>query len=446
MSLFDEDTPPVIPEADPIQIQEVSPSMNIESIDTRYQPAASLMTHVEGMSWTLDAYYSQVLNTDTPLKGQQLNLSPRLQQYTLIKNLEIKVTQDLKPVPDTSTNEMVNTGNANIFGGLKPNVGDMFIAQNTDGRQCVFKITQSDKKSMLKNAVYTVEYQMVYFAEQVYLDDFIAKTVRTVVFISDYINYGENPFLQEEAFDILRTLSDLNNSVMYLYFRSFLSTEYSTMILPGQEISIYDHFLTKAIQSVFSTWDAPEVRGIRRMNVDDDTTIAQGTSIWDVVIQKDRFILKECIKRVGGVYARRFTNQPMLEGFRYSGIKAAVYPIDPVTSFDYQRSDTQKLIDEDIVLKPTMVIPPPPEGATTPPLIKTVTVDNYYVLSQAFYDKTETGQSQLEIQVNAYLEGKALDNRVLVQLAEQYTGWGGLERFYYGALLMILIKATIRSI
>lgn len=444
MSLFDEDTPPVVPVPDPIEIKPLPEGYNSELIDTRTQPAATLLTHVEGSSWILRDYYSQIKGGDNPLLGQQLNLSPLLQQYTRIRKLEFKVTQDLRSTQDPTTKEWTTIGNANVYGGLIPNSGDMFVATNADGRLCIFKITQSEKKSMLKNAVYAVEYQMSYFAEQVYLDDFEAKTVRTLVFVNDYINFGQNPFLQEEQFDQMRMLTEYYQSIMRIWFRSFLSVEYNTFILPGQVISIYDHFLTGAITSVVTTWDAPEVRRVRRLNVDDDTNMKNST-LWDVIIQHDRFLMKEAIKRVGGMYVGRFTFDPMLDGIRYSGVNATVYPIDPVQSFDYQRTSVVKLVDEDIVLRPTMPDWTPPTD-NKPPLIKPVTVDDYYVLSQAFYDQTEGQQSLLEIQVSNYMRGESTDMNVLIALAEAYNSWGGLERFYYGALLLILIKANIRSI
>lgn len=441
MSLFDEDSEPVTPAPAPAPIQTVSPQNSGTTVDSRFESAGSLLTHVEGMRWTVN-YYSQVLGLDTPLSGLQLNLSPREQQYTLVKQLVIRVTTDLKPTQDAESGEWVSTGAANVFGGLKPNVGDMFLADVSDGREGLFKVTVSDKRSMLKEAIYAIEYQLVSYAEPVYLENLAAKTVRTVVFESDYINYGQSPFLEEEHYNDIRTLRGLYDSIMRLYFRSFLSNEYSALLLPGQELSIYDHFLTNAIQSVFSTFDTPEVRRIRRLNVDDDETM-RGIQIWTVLINRDRNMMKECMKRMGGVYASRFTYEPMLEGFRWSGVRATVYPIEPVLSFDYQRTDKQKLVDEDIVLKPTMTSPDPePTGI---PLIKPVTVDDYYVFSQAFYDQAETGQSQLELEVNKFLDGKAMDQRVLIKLAETYTGWGGLERFYYGAMLLILISVALRG-
>ncbi len=443
MSLFEEDSPKPVPEPDPIVIKPLPDGYNSEVIDTRTVPAATLLTHVEGSSWVVKEWYSQIKGGDNPLLGQQLNLPPHLQQYTKIKKLELKVTQDLRPSQDPSNNEQVMVGNANVFGGLIPNKGDMFVATNADGRLCVFKCTQSEKKSMLREAVYAVEYQMVYFAEKVYQDDFAAKTVRTLVFVSDYINFGQNPFLQEEAFDTMRSLTEYYNSIMRMWFRSFLSVEYNTLILPGQTLTIYDHFLTGAIQSVFNTWDAPEVRRVRRLNCDDDTNMKLST-LWDVIIQNDRFLMNEAIKRVGGLYTSRFTFAPSLDGIRYSGVRATVYPIDPVRSFDYQRTYKEQLVDEDIVLSKTMDWVPPTDGK--PSLIKPVTIDDYYVLSKAFYDKVEGEQSLLEIQVNNWIEGETIDQRVLVALAESYNSWGGLERLYYGALLLILIKATIRSI
>jgi hypothetical protein len=441
MPLFDDETPPVVAPPEAVVIQATAPEYDGITIDTRYVPAASLLTHVEGMSWTLRAYFSQVLGLDTPLSGQQLNLSPRQQQYIRINELEVKVSSDLKPTMDPDANAMVATGSANVFGGLRPNIGDMFIATDNDGRLVIFRVTNVDKKSMLKDAVYSMDYQAAYYAQDVYMRDFEAKTIKTLVFVSDYINYGQNPFLQEEVYNDISRLNGLYQSVMRMWFRSFLSNEYTTLLLPGQEISIYDHFLTMAVQAVFSTWDTPEVGKIRRLNVDDDETL-RGTTLWNVILNCDRFMMQECMKRMGGVYTKRFTQEPMLEGIRYSGVTATVYPIEPVLSFDYQRTGKEKFVDQDIVVKSTMTA----ITDDTVPLIKPVMIDDYYVLSQAFYDQAETGQSKLELEVNKFLDDEALDNRVLIALAETYTGWGSLERFYYGALLMILIKANIRSI
>ena len=81
----------------------------------------------------------------------------------------------------------------------------------------------------------------------------------------------------------------------------------------------------------------------------------------------------------------------------------------------------------------------------TMPLIKNVLVDGFYVLSQNFYEDT-AGQSVLEFLTRNYMNNKAIDPKVLLAVAKSYTNWGGLERFYYLPIILVLIKACARFI
>lgn len=144
----------------------------------------------------------------------------------------------------------------------------------------------------------------------------------------------------------------------------------------------------------------------------------------------------------------------MLDGIYHSGIQYVVYPKDPEYGVDYELHGKEKAMSGEI-LQPSMsrvrqlsdlIGDKEFEGLTSPdcPPIHKVTIDEYYVLSGEFYNNTAK-QSLLERAVRDYLEGKAPNIRALLGLCNTYHGWGGLERYYYIPLILMLIKASIRS-
>jgi hypothetical protein len=80
------------------------------------------------------------------------------------------------------------------------------------------------------------------------------------------------------------------------------------------------------------------------------------------------------------------------------------------------------------------------------PLIKDVTVDDYYVFSEAFYKQDTPNMSKLEASVWDMLNRKALNLSLLVFYTRTWQTWGALERFYYTPFVLMLIRAQIKSI
>lgn len=424
------------------------------TVDTRYTPNAALLSHVEGSSWTVN-YYSQVLAADSPLAGQSVTMNAINQQYKLIKGMEFKVTSPLNTSQDPVSKSMIITGAANIYPFLIPNEGDMFLADVGDGREGIFKITATERKSVFKETIHTVEYQLIDYSTDLRRGDLNAKTVQVLQFVRDFMNYAQNPLLEEDDYTTMRELQMRYGEIASRYFRMFTSNEYKTLLVPGQEFPIYDHFLTNAIMAMFNTYDAPEIRNVRKLNVDGDD-LMKCVTIWDVLRERDITLLKYCNRKVGLVSVRSFERNPMMEGIYHSGISYVVYPKDPELLVDYQLKPREKAMAlevmkdtpsqvrrlEDLLGDKTF------EGLTLPdsPPIRKVLVDDYYVLSQQFYDDVNPGQSLLELCVRDYLTDKAPNNKALLALCDTYHAWGGLERYYYIPILLILIKASIRSI
>lgn len=464
MPVIDDD-PAAPPQPTPASVQIAAPEFKTVVVDTRYEPVASLLTNIQGASWIAN-YFSQILASDSQVSGQQPTLDPLYQAYTLVKGFELKVTSPLATQQDETTKTMKLTGSANVYPFLIPNVGDMFIADIGDGREGIFKVNTSDRRSIFKDTCYSIEYELVSYADKDRSADLYSKVQRTLQFVKDFLMHGQNPLLELSEYELVDTLASRYHELVELYFRSYVSRQFKTTVVPGQEFATYDHFLTQALPKFFSTWDATGVRQIRAMNLDDDPAMGSLT-LWDVLLQQNSRRLQQVSRTMQLVSARAFARDPMLEGIYWTGLVNVVYPADPTVTVNLNRYvPTKPALDAVLVeveapaaalvaaltdatalgalsdLLDGMVLTGLPYGAA--PLLTPVLADNQYVLSQAFYDKAETGQSQLELAVWDYLQRKPINRTLLLALCDSYASWGTLERFYYLPIVLVLIKASIR--
>lgn len=446
----DAEAPPI---AAPNTVEIAAPEFKSVTVDTRYVPSSTLVTHVEGSSWTVN-YFSQILATDSQAQGQQSSLDPIYQQYRLIKDFELKVSQPLTSSQDTETQSMDVTGGANVYPFLIPNTGDMFIADVGDGREGIFRVTRSERRSIFKDTCYAIEYILISFADPDRTGDLYSKVQDTLQFVKDFLMHGQNPILKLSDFEVVRALADRYGEIVRRYFRSVISNQHKTVLIPGQEYTTYDAFLMRAVAKYFSTWDADELRQLRQLNVDDDPSMKTPT-LWDALTDRDPLHLREAAKHMGLVSTRLFSKNPMLEGIFWSGVERAVYPKDPGETVDFEQIgylkptlDGEALVekkasDADLsALVSEVSVADLPFGSA--PFIHPVLEDEYYIFSQAFYDKAAEGQSRLELAVHDYLAGNAPNHKLLLALSQTWWGWGTLERFYYTPILLVLIKASIR--
>lgn len=469
-------------------------------VDTRYESKANLLTHVEGSAWKINLY-TQILTRDMAPSGFSIGRHPVYQQYRLIKEYELRVTGPLNTSQDAETKELTLVGSGVMYPGLIPNIGDMFIADIGDGREGVFKITNSEQRTIFKDTCYAIEYMLIDHLKDEYFNILETKVVDRLVFRKDFLEYGQKPLIHQNESDQIRLLERHYEEIVAVYFKSFFSKEFNTLLIPGQEYPIYDHFLVKALLTFFNTWDTPEIRYVRLLNVQDDNNMAC-TNFWDLIATGDRHLLNYTFNQYGIVSSKQFDRQPMLEGLYFSKIPFVLYPRDPVQDVDWERTAKTKVFesfnirhvpgrtnlpgttpiyndgddadDFNVDLRATYVanrdgqpapeVPPPViiewnfddipgdiDYLTNElPDIHLVTIDNYYVLSSNFYrhqtPPAPPGYSKLEVLVCQMLGRKPVTLEMLLILCENYHSWGAVERYYYLPLILMLIKYSIRSI
>lgn len=423
------------------------------TVDTRYEPKETLLSHIEGSSWTVD-YYSQVLARDSGVAGQGLGTDPVFQQYKLVNGMEIKVTTALSSSQDSETGEMSLQGSATVYPFVIPNVGDMFIADLLDGRRGIFQITASTRLAVFREACHSIDYMLVDYGTPERLADLTRKVVQTTYFEKDFIYHGQNPILISDDYENLQFLRRNYGVLVTQYFKRFYSKEYGTLIMPDQESVTYDAFLVQALFQHLSTWDARELTTLRQLNCDDDQ-VMMADNIWTVILGRNRALLPDAFHQVGYVSARSFTREPVFQGIRYSGVEQVIYPNDPMVRVDNQLTQNIKAAGEFIPLRQAMVnrkslasLINASQEDQTKVGIKDTFQEGYYVFSKAFYenDRTADAQSKLELCVQDYLDEKEISYSRIRELVEASGRWDAVNSFYYIPVLIILIKAVIRAI
>lgn len=434
------------------QIHSTEVSTNV--VDTKYTPLSNLITYVEGSKWTVN-YYSQVIDNDTALAGQDTGQSGIYQQYRVIRGLDLKVENAIIWSQNPETKQITASGTAHIHSLIIPNNGDMFTADIGDAREGVFQITLSEKKSLFKESVYFVEYQLIYLAndEKNRKADLDSKVVQELFYLKDFLQYGQNPLVSSREFEVIEQLKLKYHELINHYFRWFFSREFNTLLVPGQNTRVYDHFVVQFLLSILDTRDNEYIRYVRRLNVEDDYNLKE-PNIWTALATRDLVSLKTGFRKTGLVSTKFFNKNPMMESIRFSGIEYVVYPKDHQVVFDSANNLMNKTISEtqlervntrtgnlsEIIYDQTITI-----NGNALKSINSVLSDDHYVLSQNFYENLPN-KSVLEVLVENYFQEEANDNNVLLNLTNSVHNWGGLERFYYIPLLLALIKNSIRSI
>lgn len=457
----------------PITVAIAKPEYKGVTVDTKLIPVSSLLSHVEGSSWSVN-YYSQILNKDNASAGQGLGTNPVHQQYKLINGMELKVTSPLVTSQDSDSKTMTTTGSATVYPFVIPNEGDVFLADIGSGREGVFQITNVTRMSIMTQTCHVIDYSLIDYSSNQRRNDLNSKVIQTFFYQKDFLIHGQNPLLFEEDYVVLKQLQNSYRNIADSYFKSFFSREYSVMLVPLQNTPTYDHYHTTAILKNFSTWDSDEIRYIRKLNVDDDNTL-RATSFWDAMFTKNEVLLKHSFTKAGKVYSNMFSYEPLHESIRFSGIKEVIYPADPSVSVDYTYTRVPKTITGDVTspetslrsiggylsqLRPKTLsdvvddvlsgftLPGKPSIDNEPPVIHPSFKDGYYVLSQAFYENdSEPGkQSLLEVMIRRYIKDESLDLKSVKKIADSIPEWNPLDQFYYVPIVLFLIKSLIRSI
>lgn len=462
MSFFTDDEIEVTHKSPVIAINPPKTQSAVESL--AYRPRKSIITTISGHPWSVD-YYAQVLGADDGARSTSESASPLHEQYKLVRHFELKVDSPLSASQADDTKIMEVSGTANVYPVLIPNAGDLFIADIGDGRLGVFTVTATEDQTHFKDSVKSISYSLVDYLTPQREFDLRAKVVKTYHFRREYLDYGQDPLIEDELIAWVNSIEISYQQLMSTFFETYFSNEYRTFMVPGQDQPTYDPYLLDAVLAFFGSSQMPNWMQITRLNVDEDIAFRANT-VFDAIAKRDLGILKHCIHEVGLTASTYFSTDASYHSIRYSGIRYVVYPDEKVINVDQQlhrnaKGITKAVLDEQVlnfrdqVREPAFIEYPALKEDSDPetpeyesvrvPLIHPIKYDRYYILSKAFYTQAPEGQSAIERQISDYLKGKAMNPDVLARLAHDWSNWGVLEKFYYTPLLLVLFHVHLRQ-
>jgi len=422
-------------------------------IDDRTTPIKSLIAYIEGAPWSVN-YYSQIITKDNDLREIDPSQSNIYQQYQKIKDLELRVSSSLSDSYDSVTGISSVTGNGLFYPVIAPNINDYFTAEAGDSRTGIFKITDVERKTFNRNSAFYIEYTMIGYIEssQSIYAELESKTIRTYYFSKDRLVDGLQPLLKEHENKQVLDLNTVYFNMVNYYFKTFFSRKYMTLVLPGQDYGIYDSFLTDYILKIVDSFDAYEIRNIKQLPTDNEKYLEQ-SQFWSLLYNRDYDGLNLYNKKMGLVHKYAFNKNTYIKGLACSNIDYVLYPILPDETINSSIDTIPKVIalaemidtknikgeNSDTLLSNIYI-----DYNRSYPYIYKVLSDEYYVLSQSFYDN-DTDQSLLEILTKDYMKKLTINNDKLISLCSQYTTWPRLEQYYYLPILLTLIKDSIKN-
>jgi hypothetical protein len=433
MSLFDVDESVPIPKPEQ-PVVNPTPYKGV-SVDTQVIPLKTLLTAIEGRRWVV-TWFSQVLGGDGETAAQQDSRLAINQQYKRINNLELKVTDaiPINPTYNVESTEFEARGRANMYPGVIPNPGDMFIADLGDGRPGLFiVIAPVEQRTIFTQTTYAIEFTLKQYLTPEDHADLTEKTVQEYFFIRDFLDTGINPLITTTAHDQYQQLLEMRQALPQEYLNQYIDREFSTLLVPGLERT-YDPFLTTFVDTCFGD-KVTEVfiRGLNKPTVMDDRQRLPVT-LFDAIIDLRPRTLKRAEKQIKILSTRLFHANPYYGGIRYSGLYSVVLPPNVRANQGGEGMDW------------TNLPPAPPVNADGSRDIPAVFADGYYILSKAFYDRDTNNLSQLEALVWQMFDNNTVDPGKVLDLWDKSYDWSALSQFYLLPILYALIPSALRGL
>ena len=428
-------------------------------VDSERHPVSSLLPYVKGFSWTVD-YYRQYLTNDEESSSEQVSREAVYQQYQLIKDFELKVTSALSQDFESEAAEHSMVGTATIYPSFKPIKGDMFTADLFDGRAGLFTIRDVNQKTIFQDSTYEVEYEIVDFLNDTRKIDLESKVVVRTVFIRDFALNQQNPLVLDSVYEQIQRLRRGVGVLQKQYFWALYNQETQTFPVPKQRVGTYDPYLADFLTHVFPVSSRDPRSDVTLYHVGGDPGFSCKT-LWDLVKESSTDFEGFITKEFDTISTRAFKTQPILNAIGYSRMERVLFPKDRDINEAYlnrhQHKVTHQRLDSPYSLEAWGEMElryavrrkilnglgdvPPVELFV--PLIHPVGIDDYYVLTEYFYNQSQYGQSKLELQTRALIKGKKLDSAVLLELLDDVPNWEPMEMFYYIPLLSFLIRKAI---
>lgn len=449
---------PTSPARIPPEIESVVEHPNKHEIyDHNLTPLWSLDAFISGSPWTLECYFRQRLGVNDGTKKLDINIPPSGQAYEGIEGLELITQSALTSSYVDKDNVMSVTGSALMFSFLIPNVDDYFIAQSNLARLGLFRVTNVNRRTHERESIYIIEYTLEeeVTKDSVYYQNLYQKRTVQYVFSKQRLIENLNPILLKSTYSKLLSFRSEYLDLVRKYFRDFVCLQTMTVQLPGQDYRIVDPMLLDFVIAITAQEDAPELSRVRHVSLNNDPVYEQ-PNIWNCLINRRAKELPYSKRKMGLLNPRTLVAPYFSSGGSFIGADFLVRPFEE----DQTLRSFSNIERSYFNCKPA--IHPFELKETTNPLAPLTEEENFfteipngivgflpvkfgedYIFGESFFNGVP--ESLLEIVVLDYLNQRAISLDQLSFLISLYPRMNRLEQFYYGPLLMLLLRESERS-
>ena len=293
-------------------------------VNSKYVDDKSLLVHIEGQSWTVN-YYSQMLASDEEGTSLAIGSGSITQQYHLIHNFEFKVTSPLSSEHNTELGTFSVTGEGLLYPGLKPNIGDMFLADIGDGRLGMLTVTDFTRMSILSEPCYSISYLVYGYLDDDAEADFASKVVKTSYYDVTAFKFNRDPLQSKSEVELVRELNGTYDSLVRRWYDAFYVPKFKTALLPVDGKNIYDPYITEFMLAILSRDKRMNLPRLALLDTKVTftnpirtlwyTLLSGDTGTWDTIEQVMRL-----------VNSKDLTLYPTYGDIHFFGIRGLIYP------------------------------------------------------------------------------------------------------------------------
>ncbi len=424
------------------------------TVDSRLENISTVSSYISGSKWVVD-YYKQILGRDDSGSTHSDKSLKVHKQYTLIRGVPIIVSQELQASQNSDGQRSFEmTGAGSVIYDITPIEGDVIVADIGDGREMEFTVTSTERVSIYPEAYIDINYRAVRVMDARVRESIDSKVKETLYYSVDNQRIGLKALLTTDEAKSKEDLRKLYNVLVRRYIRDFNSSDYVTLMIPGQDNKSYDPYLTRFVKAIIDSNVYPQMHEINLLNMHGDD-LHDDETIWDCLINVDLRSLGVISSKVGFVSVNEYRSRPLFNSVYFSGVNRVLRVMDPGYSVNLKNRRNQSmgtLVKAGVQTNEIKDIIPLQDlnsekleytdtNGDTLPMIQRIVLDDYYVFSESFYEK-KIPSTILERLVIDRIEKGVIDNTLLHKIAEYSLRFDNLERFYYTPIILALIKLS----
>ena len=176
--------------------------------------------------------------------------SPVQTSYTEIKNFEIVIQgKGLQSEFNQDSRETKITGEALLYPGMKPHLGDLFITPIGDATYGVFQVMDSTRLTYRQGS----NHRIIFFLREYATEEGVAQirqsVTKTVWFDKETYLGDATTLLKEDTYFCLKTLRQMRPILIRYYYNTFFDKHLGSIVSPE---GVYDPYLVTYLTSKIS--------------------------------------------------------------------------------------------------------------------------------------------------------------------------------------------------